>query len=189
MKSSRISTVLLILMVGGMAPYGVSAGGRPACHKMVNCTRCQGRSIAACTSCFYRHGGDPADWVNCECNGSYKYPVPPLYTYHWRGMYSQELMTNYHSPWRFPPLKPYYPEPSPGEEQYYHLGSPDDYAPHAEHFQPDDLRDRDERFDEESSWEGLVEPSGRTQRSGASESRPMSNRSMNGRRQTPIYTF
>jgi len=44
---------------------------------------------------------------NCGCNGSYKYPVPPLYTYHWPGMWSAQLMTDYHSPWRFPPLKPY----------------------------------------------------------------------------------
>src|SRR6058998_1068015 len=44
---------------------------------------------------------------NCGCNGSYKFPVPPLYTYHWPGMWEQVLMTDYHSPWRFPPLKPY----------------------------------------------------------------------------------
>ena len=44
---------------------------------------------------------------NCGCNGSYKFPVPPLYTYHWPGMWQQNLMTDYHSPWRFPPLKPY----------------------------------------------------------------------------------
>lgn len=45
---------------------------------------------------------------NCGCTGSYKFPVPPQYTYFWPGsVYSQELMTNYHSPWRFPPLKPY----------------------------------------------------------------------------------
>lgn len=47
---------------------------------------------------------------NCGCNGSYKFPVPPLYTYHWPGMYQQNLMTDYHSPWRFPPLKPYVDE-------------------------------------------------------------------------------
>ena len=47
---------------------------------------------------------------NCGCNGSYKFPVPPLYTYHWPGMYSAQLMTDYHSPWRFPPLKPYVDE-------------------------------------------------------------------------------
>jgi hypothetical protein len=53
---------------------------------------------------------------NCGCNGSYKFPVPPLYTYHWPGMYSQELMTDYHYPWRFLPLKPYTDEfPRPGE--------------------------------------------------------------------------
>jgi len=50
-------------------------------------------------------GLDPG--FNCGCNGSYKYPVPPLYTYHWPGMWSAQLMTDYHSPWRFPPLKPY----------------------------------------------------------------------------------
>src|SRR5688500_7687779 len=45
---------------------------------------------------------------NCGSTGSYKFPVPPQYTYFWPGsVYSLELMTNYHSPWRFPPLKPY----------------------------------------------------------------------------------
>lgn len=45
---------------------------------------------------------------NCGCTGSYKFPVPPQYTYFWPGnVYSMGLMTNYHSPWRFPPLKPY----------------------------------------------------------------------------------
>lgn len=58
---------------------------------------------------------DPS--YNCSCNGSYKFPVPPLYTYHWPGMYSQELMTNYHSPWRFPPLRPYKDEPAPVENE------------------------------------------------------------------------
>jgi len=59
------------------------------------------------------------DWANCNCNGSYKFPVPPQYTYHWPGMYSQQLMTDYNSPWRYPPLKPYFDEPSPGEAQPY----------------------------------------------------------------------
>src|SRR5262245_25502808 len=52
-------------------------------------------------------------YANCGCNGSYKFPVPPLYTYHWPGMYQQNLMTDYHSPWRFPPLKPYVDEVPP----------------------------------------------------------------------------
>jgi hypothetical protein len=46
-------------------------------------------------------------YYSCGVQGSYKFPVPPLYTYHWPGMYSQVRMTDYHSPWRFPPLKPY----------------------------------------------------------------------------------
>jgi len=48
---------------------------------------------------------------HCGCNGSYNYPVPPLYTYHWPGVvYKQVRMTDYHSPWRFPPIKPYLDE-------------------------------------------------------------------------------
>ena len=59
----------------------------------------------------HRNGGRNAEMgFNCGCNGSYKFPVPPLYTYHWPGMYSAQLMTDYHSPWRFPPLKPYVDE-------------------------------------------------------------------------------
>jgi hypothetical protein len=48
---------------------------------------------------------------NCGCGGSYKFPVPPLYTYHWPGMYSARWMTEYKSPWRYPPLRPYVDEP------------------------------------------------------------------------------
>ena len=50
---------------------------------------------------------------NCDCRGSYKFPVPPLYTYHWPGMYSQRTMTEYISPWRFPPLQPLQREAQP----------------------------------------------------------------------------
>lgn len=58
--------------------------------------------------------------ANCNCRGSYKYPVPPQYTYFWPGMYAQRTMTEYISPWRFPPLQPLkrdaqaaVPEPQP----------------------------------------------------------------------------
>ena len=44
---------------------------------------------------------------NCGCGGSYNYPVPPLHTYHWPGMYKQPRMIDYNSPWHFPPLKPF----------------------------------------------------------------------------------
>jgi hypothetical protein len=44
-------------------------------------------------------------YFNCSCRGSYKFPVPPQYTYHWPGMYSQQYMTEYTSPYRFPPLE------------------------------------------------------------------------------------
>lgn len=75
-----------------------------------------------CEFCRHGHGGhhlhkyrriegrDPS--YNCGCNGSYKYPVPPLSTYHWPGMYSHVRMTDYHSPWRFPPIRPYTDDPT-----------------------------------------------------------------------------
>ena len=43
---------------------------------------------------------------NCACHGSYKYPVPSQYTYFWPGIYSQQRMTQYVSPWRCPCLNP-----------------------------------------------------------------------------------
>lgn len=67
-----------------------------------------------CNKCCHGNCGleglDP--YFNCGCSGSYKFPVPPLSTYHWPGMYSAERMTDYHSPWRFPPIKPYTEEPT-----------------------------------------------------------------------------
>ena len=71
------------------------------------CEECgQGRR-----GCCFRRAANRAANFNCGCNGSYKFPVPPLSTYHWPGMYSIQLMTDYQSPWRFPPLKPYTDEP------------------------------------------------------------------------------
>lgn len=55
-------------------------------------------------------------WDSCNCNGSYKFPVPPLYTYHWPGLYSHRLMTDYHSPWRYPGIRPYPGDEQPGDE-------------------------------------------------------------------------
>lgn len=81
--------------------------GREACHggcrgdgcRLLRRHRCRGADIDG----LDRH-------FNCGCTGSYNYPVPPQYTYHWPGMYKQNLMTDYISPWRFPPLKPYVDE-------------------------------------------------------------------------------
>jgi hypothetical protein len=62
----------------------------------------------------HRNRDDRNPYYNCGCNGSYKFPVPPLYTYHWLGQFSHQHMTDYHSPWRFPPLRPYIDEVPPG---------------------------------------------------------------------------
>ncbi len=43
--------------------------------------------------------------ANCGCRGSYKFPVPPRFTYYWPGMYAQQSMTGYWSPYRYPALK------------------------------------------------------------------------------------
>jgi len=43
---------------------------------------------------------------NCSCQGSYKYPVPSQSTYFWPGIYSQQTLTQYASPWRYPDLNP-----------------------------------------------------------------------------------
>jgi len=71
---------------------------------------------SGCGGCRKRQcASQQESWYNCGCNGSYKFPVPPLYTYMWPGLYSQQLVTDYHSPWRFPPLKPYTNEAPTGE--------------------------------------------------------------------------
>src|SRR5690606_4842756 len=73
-------------------------------HRLHRCRK------LGCQGCFHhRRNMEGLDMgFNCGCGGSYKFPVPPQYTYFWPGStYSQGLMTNHHSPWRFPPLKPY----------------------------------------------------------------------------------
>lgn len=66
--------------------------GCPLCAIETLCRRCGAKKAAIGA-------------FNCQCRGSYKFPVPPQYTYHWPGMYSQQTMTEYSSPYRFPPLK------------------------------------------------------------------------------------
>jgi hypothetical protein len=63
------------------------------CMTCGRCPRC-GRD-AGSAGCF-----------NCSCHGSYKYPVPPQYTYFWPGMYAQPCMTQYVSPYRVTSLNP-----------------------------------------------------------------------------------
>ena len=68
-----------------------------------SCTGCGGCGCGVC-GC-HRARIAEAGCFNCTCKGSYKFPVPPQYTYHWPGMYSQQFMTEYVSPYRFPPLE------------------------------------------------------------------------------------
>jgi len=72
------------------------------------CSDCGGQcECCGRQGCIARYRGKWAavGSANCSCQGSYKYPVPPQYTYHWPGMYSAQTMTQYASPYRFPPLK------------------------------------------------------------------------------------
>jgi hypothetical protein len=84
------------------APCGESCpdtgDGSEAAH--VTPRRCQ----RGCQECCCQR--EPVGCFNCRCRGSYKFPVPPLYTYFWPGIYSQKTMTAYVSPWRYPPLAP-----------------------------------------------------------------------------------
>lgn len=90
--------------------YGIAQVQDDPCAS--ECTACTG-SECGCGRCGLRgcragHVNRKAQigYFNCNCRGSYKFPVPPQYTYFWPGMYSQQTMTEYASPWRFPPLKP-----------------------------------------------------------------------------------
>ncbi len=92
----------------GGAGFDSSYADEMACGK---CRRCRRISPMA------KWSAADSEWLwdSCDCNGSYKFPVPPLYTYHWPGLYAHRLMTDYHSPWRFPGLRPY-KEEAPGYE-------------------------------------------------------------------------
>jgi hypothetical protein len=87
--------------------------GRGGCGDCGGCDRCGGCGMHGCGHGCRGRGSRYAVGAsyNCGCNGSYKFPVPPLSTYHWIGLYSHQLMTDYHSPWRFPPITPYVDEP------------------------------------------------------------------------------
>lgn len=107
-----LAAMVTLLLAASLASGGpgcgdtLSGGGDPCddCGARGGCglfgRRCRGAGAI--------EGVDPH--FNCGCNGSYNYPVPPLYTYHWPGMYKQAVMTDYRSPWRFPPLQPYVDE-------------------------------------------------------------------------------
>ena len=86
------------------------------------CDECEKRGCCVLNMCRdWRNRRREANWFSCSCNGSYKFPVPPLYTYHWPGLYQLERMTDYHSPWRFPPIKPYAPEPQFEDQASYSM--------------------------------------------------------------------
>ena len=92
---------------------GCCDSGGDSCCSGSSCGKLKGKALGAYHIHLHRLYDGADLHFNCGCNGSYKFPVPPLYTYHWPGMYSQDLMTDYHSPWRFPPLRPYQDEADP----------------------------------------------------------------------------
>ncbi|MBX3415643.1 MAG: hypothetical protein KF708_23360 [Pirellulales bacterium] len=93
-----------------------STGGDASCCESDGEGGCSKGCGLGCGRCCKRQRASAQEsWYNCGCNGSYKFPVPPLYTYMWPGLYSQQLVTDYHSPWRFPPLRPYTNEAPTGE--------------------------------------------------------------------------
>ena len=113
MKKSVLFMVAALLAVQAI-PNCAQAGNPPVAHESTVASDCD------CEACRAKVGGrikakrtyeGTSSSFSCSCQGSYKFPVPPLYTYHWPGMYSAQRMTDYHSPWRFPPLKSYADEP------------------------------------------------------------------------------
>ena len=82
---------------------GVIASG--ACPYGCLGPKCAHRGARTTGHYVTRYGACVAS-QNCICSGSYKFPVPPQYTYLWPGMYSQKTMTEYRSPWRYLPLVP-----------------------------------------------------------------------------------
>ncbi len=93
---------------GPMDDWGVSSdavceGGRLGCGCGLHGfgLGCGGCLFGRCAAYFASVGE-----FNCCCRGSYKFPVPSQYTYHWPGMYSLQTMSEYRSPYRFPPLEP-----------------------------------------------------------------------------------
>ena len=58
-----------------------------------------------------RHASGQACF-HCDCQGSYKYPVPPQSTFFWPGMYSQKTSVDSTMPYRYPMLEePRWDEP------------------------------------------------------------------------------
>ncbi len=86
---------------------------RGSCDRATGCaSACRPYCGCGCPLCAFRHacrrcGQRLASTgnFNCQCQGSYKHPALPQYTYHWPGMYSQATMTEYGSPFRFPALR------------------------------------------------------------------------------------
>ena len=92
---------------GGMQNQSSIWGGQPAYTAASG-----GVSAGGVSSGGYVNGqtsgcgcGDGDDG-NCACHGSYKYPVPSQYNYFWPGIYGQQTMPQYVSPWRYPDLNP-----------------------------------------------------------------------------------
>ncbi|GAB6164858.1 hypothetical protein JCM19992_08580 [Thermostilla marina] len=87
-----------------------NCAGQPASvYTTSACPECSSGSCCGkhCRGCCHRYAAYIASFgqFNCACKGSYKFPVFPQYTYHWPGMYAQQTMTEYQSPYRAPGLK------------------------------------------------------------------------------------
>ena len=114
MRTTLVFSVLAVTFAFAPAGSASAAGGGQVNPLMASslgmedeCDYCNDGGGHGCRHCHRRWYEGLDEGFNCGCNGSYKFPVPPLYTYHWPGMWSAQLMTEYHSPWRFPPLKSY----------------------------------------------------------------------------------
>ncbi len=105
-----IGVVTVLAALSWMVSSGVAREHSAAAYSG-SCDCCNGGGCGlgcgcGLARCLWLPGGHYAavGYDACACKGSYKFPVPPQYTYHWPGMYSQQTMSQYNSPYRFPML-------------------------------------------------------------------------------------
>ncbi|MGA2033417.1 MAG: hypothetical protein ABSG68_14270 [Thermoguttaceae bacterium] len=108
------SAVLFLLLTGTIAAAAQQARGQEPFPGYVGMTNDGAAWAGPVWGPYATYGGAQSNsgWpgtvgeFNCCCRGSYKYPVPPQYTYHWPGIYSQQTMTAAIDHGPFPPLLP-----------------------------------------------------------------------------------
>lgn len=118
MKRFRLLGLFVPLFVVGWIPaannavLGQETASAPASSDTAIASSVPMVETEACAECCpacgrprHVHKDAAIAGFNCGCRGSYKFPVPPRFTFHWPGMYAQQTMTGHWSPYFYPSLK------------------------------------------------------------------------------------